>query len=181
MKRFGLFYGLLLLAVMLSGCDEVGPASTRVWIDVPFDGAEVIVWQADVLIPAAMEDAIDVDSARELRAEIVVEAANAPTTPDADAILRERGITVIPDILANAGGVTVSYFEWAQNIQQYRWEIDRVVEELEKVMVRACTSVRGVAKARGIDLRTASFVLALQRVGRAALARRTSREKIDFE
>ena len=98
----------------------------------PFDGAEVIVWPADVLIPAAMEGAIDVDSARELRAEIVVEAANAPTTPDADAILRERGITVIPDILANAGGVTVSYFEWAQNIQQYRWEIDRVVAGTRK-------------------------------------------------
>jgi glutamate dehydrogenase (NAD(P)+) len=146
-----------------------------------FDGAEVIVWPADVLIPAALEDAIDVNSAKELRAEIVVEAANAPTTPDADAILRKRGITVIPDILANAGGVTVSYFEWAQNIQQYRWEIDRVVEELEKVMVRACTSVREVAKSRGVDLRTASFVLALQRVGRAALARRTIREQIDFD
>ncbi len=146
-----------------------------------FDGEEVIVWPADVLIPAALEDAIDADKARELRAKIVVEAANAPTTPAADAILRERGVIVIPDILANAGGVTVSYFEWAQNIQQYRWEIDRVVAELEKVMVRACSSVREVAKSRGIDLRTASFVLALQRVGKAALARQTIREQIDFE
>ena len=146
-----------------------------------FDGAEVIVWPADVLIPAALEDAINVDNARDVRAQIVVEAANAPTTPDADAILNEKGITVIPDILANAGGVTVSYFEWAQNIQQYRWEIERVVEELEKVMVRACTSVREVAKSRGVDLRTASFVLALQRVGRAVLSRRTVREPISLE
>jgi len=146
-----------------------------------FNGAEVIVWPADVLIPAALEGAITVDNASDVRAQIVVEAANAPTTPDADAILNEKGITVIPDILANAGGVTVSYFEWAQNIQQYRWEIDRVVEELEKVMVRACASVREVAKSRGVDLRTASFVLALQRVGRAALSRRTVREPISLE
>ena len=145
-----------------------------------FDGAEVILWPADVLIPAALEDAIDVDQARELRAGIIVEGANAPTTPDADEILRQRGITVVPDILANAGGVTVSYFEWAQNIQQYKWEIDRVLSELEKIMVRACTSVREVAQSRSLDLRTASFVLALQRVGRAALARRTVREHIDL-
>jgi glutamate dehydrogenase (NAD(P)+) len=145
-----------------------------------FDGSEVIVWPADVLIPAALEEAIDADGARELRAGLVVEAANGPTTPEADAILRERGIPVVPDILANAGGVTVSYFEWAQNIQQYRWEIDRVVGELEKLMVRACASVREVAMQRDIDLRTASFVLALQRVGRAALSRRSIRQEIDF-
>ena len=146
-----------------------------------FDGEEVIVWPADVLIPAAMEDAIDADRARELRAKIVVEAANAPTTPDADAILRDRGVIIVPDILANAGGVTVSYFEWAQNIQQYKWEIDHVVGELEKVMVRACASVRDVAESRGLDLRTASFVLALQRVGRAALSRRTIREHVELD
>ncbi len=110
----------------------------------------------------------------------MVEAANGPTTPEADDILRERGVTVVPDILANAGGVTVSYFEWAQNIQQFRWELDRVVEELERVMRRAYASVRAVAQEKQLDLRTASFLLAVRRVGEAALSRRSVREPIDL-
>jgi len=145
-----------------------------------FDGPEIIAWPADVLIPAALEDAIDEKNAGEVRAEIVVEAANAPTTPEADAILHRNDVLIVPDILANAGGVTVSYFEWAQNIQQFQWELDRVNAELEKRMRRAYASVRDVAKGRGTDLRTAAFVLAIQRVGRAALSRRSVRESIDF-
>jgi glutamate dehydrogenase (NAD(P)+) len=90
-------------------------------------------------------------------------------------------VLIVPDILANAGGVTVSYFEWAQNIQQFRWELDRVNAELEKSMRRAYASVREVAHEKGVDLRTAAFVLAIQRVGRAALSRRSTREKIDLE
>ena len=86
----------------------------------------------------------------------------------------------MPDILANAGGVTVSYFEWAQNIQQFRWELDRVVSELEKTMRKSYGAVRDVAKAKGVDLRTAAFVLAIQRVGKAALSRRSTREEIDL-
>jgi glutamate dehydrogenase (NAD(P)+) len=89
-------------------------------------------------------------------------------------------VLIIPDILANAGGVTVSYFEWAQNIQQFRWELDRVTAELEKSMRRAYRSVCEVAEAKKIDLRTAAFVLAIQRVGRAALARRGVREAINL-
>jgi glutamate dehydrogenase (NAD(P)+) len=145
-----------------------------------FDGAEIIGWDADVLIPAALEEAITADNAGAVRAGIVVEAANGPTTPEADAILRDRDVLVVPDILANAGGVTVSYFEWAQNIQQFRWELDRVNAELEKSMRRAYDGVRGVARSKQIDLRTAAFVLAIQRVGRAALSRRGIREKIDL-
>ena len=140
-----------------------------------FDGPEVITWDADVLIPAALEDAITKDNAAEVRAKFVIEGANGPTTPEAHEILEKRGVTVVPDILANAGGVTVSYFEWAQNIQQFRWDHERVVLELEKKMLAAYQAVRDVAKKRQIDLRTAAFVLGVQRVARAALARRTMR------
>ena len=146
-----------------------------------FDGPEVITWPADVLIPAALEDAITETNAPDVRASVIVEGANGPTTPEADAILRDRGVTIVPDILANAGGVTVSYFEWAQNIQQFRWELDRVNAELEKIMVRAYRDVRDVASSKSLDLRTASFVLGVQRVGRAALARQTTREEIRFD
>ena len=98
-----------------------------------------------------------------------------PLIPQAHEILLERGVTVVPDILANAGGVTVSYFEWAQNIQRFSWEYDRVVKELEKVMRRAYRAVRGLAQEKNIDLRTAAFALAIQRVSRAAVSRSTMR------
>ena len=136
-----------------------------------FEGADIISWDADVLIPAALQDVITEENAHDVKAGLVVEAANAPTTPAADAILLERGIMVLPDILANAGGVTVSYFEWTQNIQQFRWELDRINAELEKVMRKAYRSVCEVADELKVDLRTAAFVLAVRRVGRAALAR----------
>jgi glutamate dehydrogenase (NAD(P)+) len=147
----------------------------------PFDGKDVITWDADVLIPAALEDAITEDNAPDVRASIIVEGANGPTTPAADLILQDKGVTIVPDILANAGGVTVSYFEWAQNIQQFRWELDRVNAELEKVMRKAYQAVRDVAQRKGTDLRTASFLLAIQRVGRAALSRRGIREPIHLD
>ena len=137
------------------------------------DGAEVLTYKADVLIPAALEDAITADNAEQVQAEVVVEAANGPTTPDAHDILHRRGITVIPDILANAGGVTVSYFEWSQNIQQFRWELERVNQELERIMRRSYADVALLAKNNGLDLRTAAFVLAIKRVGKAAAARKS--------
>jgi glutamate dehydrogenase (NAD(P)+) len=136
-----------------------------------FDGAEIITWDADVLIPAALEAAITEDNAAEVQATIVVEAANAPTTPGADAILHDRGIFVIPDILANAGGVTVSYFEWTQNIQRFQWELDRINDELGKTMRKAYRAVCETAQQEQVDMRTAAFVLAIRRVGRAALSR----------
>jgi len=145
-----------------------------------FPNEDILTWDADVLIPAAMEDVIDKDNADEIRARIVVEAANGPTTPEADEVLHGKGVLVVPDILANAGGVTVSYFEWAQNIQQFQWELDKIVGELEKKMRRAYSSVRETAQEKKLDLRTAAFVLAITRVGRAALARRNVREDLIF-
>jgi glutamate dehydrogenase (NAD(P)+) len=137
------------------------------------EGHEVLSYKTDVLIPAAMEDAITAENAEQVRAEIIVEAANGPLTAEAHDILVSRGVTVIPDILANAGGVTVSYFEWSQNIQQFRWEEIRVVEELEKAMRRAYQSVAEIAHREKLDMRTAAFVLAIKRVSRAAASRRS--------
>jgi glutamate dehydrogenase (NAD(P)+) len=137
------------------------------------DGSEVITCKADVLIPAALEDAITAENADAIQAEVIVEAANGPTTPEAHDRLHSRNITVIPDILANAGGVTVSYFEWSQNIQQFRWELDRVNSELDQLMRRAYASVAGLSRDRGLDLRTAAFVLAIRRVARAAASRQS--------
>ena len=142
------------------------------------DGADLLAFPCDVLIPAALEEAITRDNADSVKADIVLEAANSPLTVEAHDILAGRGVTVIPDILANAGGVTVSYFEWSQNIQQYRWEEERVVGELGKIMRRAYHDVAGIAQKHGIDLRTAAFVLAIKRVVRAASLRRSARQAL---
>ena len=145
-----------------------------------FDNTEIITWDADVLVPAALEDAIHKDNAADVKAKIIVEGGNGPTTPEADQILNERGILIIPDILANAGGVTASYFEWAQNIQQFRWDEERVNLELDKKMSKAYRSVRELANERDVDMRTAAFVLAIQRVGKAALARVHIKTELPF-
>lgn len=136
------------------------------------EGHEVLTYQADVLIPAALEEAITATNAGDVQAQIVVEAANGPCTAEGHDILVSKGVTVVPDILANAGGVTVSYFEWSQNIQQFSWEEDRVVKELDKMMRRAFRSVAELSEKEGVDLRTAAFVLAIKRVTRAAASRR---------
>jgi glutamate dehydrogenase (NAD(P)+) len=121
-----------------------------------------------VLIPAALGDVIDADVANAVQAKIIVEAANGPTTPAGDEVLKKRGITVIPDIYANAGGVTVSYFEWTQNIQQFSWEYQRVRSELEKVMRQSFAALKDCASQYHIDLRTAAYVVAIARVKRAS-------------
>jgi len=145
-----------------------------------FPKNDIITWNADVLIPAALEDVITMDNAGSIRASFIIEGANAPTTNEADDILNERGVTVVPDILANSGGVTVSYFEWAQNIQHFSWDYERVVAELEKVMRKAYADVRKEAQQHKVDLRTAAFVLGISRVGEAALARQHIREDINL-
>lgn len=145
-----------------------------------FDNTEIITWDADVLIPAALENAITEDNVDGIKAGIVVEGANGPTTPAAHEVLVNRGVLIVPDILANAGGVTASYFEWAQNIQQFRWKKDRVVEELTHKMREAYAAVRDVAEKENIDMRIAAFVLGIRRVGRAATSRAYVAEEINL-
>jgi glutamate dehydrogenase (NAD(P)+) len=129
---------------------------------------ELIELDCDILIPAAVHGVINTDNAEKIQAKLIVEAANGPTTPAADKLLIERGVTVAPDILANSGGVTVSYFEWVQNIQQFRWELDQVNFELKKKMTRATGNVCSRAEDEEISLRDAAFDIAVQRVAHAA-------------
>jgi glutamate dehydrogenase (NAD(P)+) len=112
---------------------------------------------------------ITAENAPSVKASIIVEGANAPVEPEADDILEKAGITVLPDILANAGGVTVSYFEWAQNRQFYRWNLDRVRQELDKTLSSAFEEVWELAQKRSVSLRTAAFMLGIDRVARAAI------------
>jgi glutamate dehydrogenase (NAD(P)+) len=125
---------------------------------------DLITLDCDILIPAALGGVITKDNARQIEAQMVVEAANSPITTIADAILNERGIIVVPDIFANAGGVTVSYFEWVQNIQAMTWDEDHVNEQLEKIMVRTYNEVTAVMKEKNVQMRTAAFIIAIQRV-----------------
>ena len=131
------------------------------------------IWGIDceLAVPAALSGAIDEEVAERLGASVVVEAANGPTTPAADPVLERREIVVVPDILANAGGVTASYFEWAQGRQGYAWEEDLVATRLRAVMDEAFTSVWARAEALGVSMRRAAFALALERVSDAILAR----------
>jgi glutamate dehydrogenase (NAD(P)+) len=133
--------------------------------------AELLELDVDVLVPAALDRVINEGNADRIKARVVLEAANHPVTPAADDVLQEKGVIVVPDILANAGGVTVSYFEWAQNIQQFRWEEERVNTELKKTMTRAWQSVYERASLDGIPLRLAAFAIAVAKVERADVLR----------
>jgi glutamate dehydrogenase (NAD(P)+) len=128
---------------------------------------QLLELDADVLIPAAIGGVITADNASKIKSPIIIEAANAPTRPDADEILDKAGRLVLPDILANAGGVTVSYFEWAQNRQFYRWNLDRVRQELDKTLTTAFEEIWELANERKVSLRTAAFMLGISRVDRA--------------
>ncbi|GGE65402.1 MAG TPA: Glu/Leu/Phe/Val dehydrogenase [Paenalcaligenes hominis] len=120
--------------------------------------------ESDILIPAALENQITANNADRLRTKIVIEGANGPTTPEADDILASKGILVIPDVIANAGGVTVSYFEWAQNFSSYFWEEDVINERLGKMMREAYQATAAVAKQHNVTLRTAAFISACSRI-----------------
>jgi glutamate dehydrogenase (NAD(P)+) len=176
---------------VLAVSDVYGGIHAREGLDVPkvlehvaktgkvvgFEGAEPISNEAllhlecDVLVPAALGGVIHKDNVRELRAKVVVEAANGPVTAEADDVLRERGVVVVPDIFANAGGVTVSYFEWVQNLQRIQWTEREIRNRLEAKMTASYRDLQRIAKARNVPLRTAAFVLAISRVGKAAVTR----------
>ncbi|WP_254840195.1 Glu/Leu/Phe/Val family dehydrogenase [Natronomonas marina] len=126
---------------------------------------ELLTMDVDLLVPAALENAIDAELAREVGADVIVEAANGPLTPDADDVLTERDVYVFPDILANAGGVTVSYFEWVQNRQRFYWTEERVNEELERHIVEAFEGLIDAYEEHDLpNFRTAAYVVAIQRV-----------------
>ncbi len=128
---------------------------------------DLLTLDTDLLIPAALGGVIHEGNVHKIKAKFIIEGANGPTLPNADQILAENGITVLPDILANAGGVTVSYFEWVQNRQHYSWSLDRVRQELDRTLSDAFEQVWQEAIARDTDLRTAAFALAINRVRRA--------------
>ena len=130
----------------------------------PITNEELLTLDVDVLLPAAMENVITSKNASKLQAKIICEGANGPTTAAADAILEEKGIFVIPDILANAGGVTVSYFEWVQNRGGYYWTEETVNSRLEEIMTRSFTDVRALARQHKVNMRTAAYMLAISRV-----------------
>ena len=132
---------------------------------------DLLELKCDVLIPAALGNQLRKDNAGRVQAKLIVEAANGPTTYEADEIFASKKVPVVPDILANAGGVTVSYFEWVQNIQQFRWEAARVAAELEKTMTAASSAVFGAAERHKVPLRIAAFILAVERVATAAKLR----------
>jgi glutamate dehydrogenase (NAD(P)+) len=133
--------------------------------------SELLTLPCDVLIPAAMEGQITENNAPYLRAKIIVEGANGPTTPEADDIINDRGITLVPDILANAGGVIVSYFEWVQGLQEFFWDKEEVFRQLERILVRSYDATVAMAEKHKVDLRTAAQMTAIQRVGDALLTR----------
>lgn len=137
----------------------------------PLPTDELLTMPCDLLIPAAMQNQITAANASRIRAKFVIEGANGPTTPQADIILRENGITLIPDVLANAGGVTVSYFEWVQGLQSFFWSESEVNSKLEQIMVKAFQQVQAAAKKYNCDLRTAAYVVGIGRVAEALQVR----------
>ncbi len=132
---------------------------------------ELLTLKCDILIPAALENVITLHNADQIKAKIVAEAANGPTTPHADEVLHRKGILVVPDILANAGGVTVSYFEWAQDLQGYFWEENEVNARLEKVMRKAFADVHETMRKYHTHMRAGAYILAVGRVAEATLVR----------
>ena len=148
--------------------NETGSVTGYAGADEEFSNEDLLTLDVDLLVPAALENAIDGDLARDVSADVIVEAANGPLTPEADDVLTEADIHVFPDILANAGGVTVSYFEWVQNRQRFYWTEERVNEELERHIVSAFDDlVECYETVDAPNFRTAAYVVAIQRVADA--------------
>lgn len=133
----------------------------------PTTNERLLTLPVDVLIPAALGGVFDREIAQAVQAKMIVEAANSPTWPEADEVFNVRGIPVVPDILANAGGVIVSYFEWVQNLQHFRWPLDQIRREEEKRLVDSFHRMCDLAERKGVSMRTAAFTLAIERVARA--------------
>jgi glutamate dehydrogenase (NAD(P)+) len=158
--------------VNLDGIDvdaAVAHAGRHGWLDGfegadSISGADLLELPCEVLIPAAVENQITRANADRIQARIVCEGANGPTTAPADAILDEKGVFVIPDILANAGGVTVSYFEWVQNREGYYWSRERVEKRLQKIMWNSFRDVYAFTESHDVNMRTASYMVAIDRV-----------------
>lgn len=160
--------GLDVPALLQHAADTGGVTDFAGGDDFPRD--DLLTMECDVLVPAAIESVITAENARDIRAAIIVEGANGPTTPEADEILHRAGKWVLPDCFANAGGVTVSYFEWVQNIQQFAWTEAQVHRELESVMTRAWTDLKEAAADHG-DLRLGAYTLGARRVANATRLR----------
>ena len=133
--------------------------------------AELLELECDILIPAAIENQIGEHNAPRIKAKVVAEAANGPTSPEADRILHEKGVFLIPDILCNAGGVTVSYFEWVQDLQNLFWREATINARLKEVMVKSFSDVLDMAKKHKVDMRTAAYMVAVGRVAEATQTR----------
>jgi glutamate dehydrogenase (NAD(P)+) len=144
----------------------VGFPSTR-----PISNADLLEAPVDVLVPAALENQITASNAGRVKASLILEAANGPTTPDADDILVRRGVTVVPDIVANAGGVIVSYFEWVQDLQSFFWEENEINNRLEHVITGAFNSSWEASKRLGVPLRLGAYAVAVERVAEATMVR----------
>ena len=137
-----------------------------------FPGAEaveqsVITTEVDILMPCALENQITSANAADIKAKIVCEGANGPTTPEADHILFEKGVTLVPDILANSGGVTVSYFEWVQNLMRYNWTFEEVQEKQKALMIKAFEEIWALAGDRNVEMRTAAYMMSIKRIADA--------------
>ncbi len=137
----------------------------------PISNQDLLELDCDILIPAALEGVINADNATRVQAKIVAEGANGPTSPEADIILREREVMVIPDILCNAGGVTVSYFEWVQDREEFFWALEEINARLRRIMTRAFEDTLRTAREHDVDLRIAAYMLAVGRVAEATLTR----------
>lgn len=154
---------------MLAGCYCIGSVCDLApKNDGLITNEELLELRVDILIPAAMENVITKENASKIKAKIVFEMANGPTTPEADEILEKRGIMVVPDVLCNSGGVTVSYFEWFQNMNNEKWNKEKVNKRLKEKMEKAFDEVWKIHKEKKVTLRTAAYILALQRLSQKA-------------
>ncbi|XP_026407307.1 glutamate dehydrogenase 2-like [Papaver somniferum] len=155
---------------LLAHKEETGTLKSFGGGDV-MDPEELLVYDCDVLIPCALGGVLNKDNAAEVKAKFIIEAANHPTDPEADEILSKKVVVILPDIYANAGGVTVSYFEWVQNIQGFMWDEEKVNHELQKYMTRAFGNIKSMCKTHNCNLRMGAFTLGVNRVARATLLR----------